>query len=213
MSITPGYVFSLDKKKKFGGVLSFTKYFFKDGSSIILSAFNATTDATVYYQPEFFKVSLGSSYQFGKNQNDLVNTLELLKDIKLAKNLKVSPTLSLLAGTQSFFQTYYSQTTRERKITNPGGTTPSPIPFFPGSTQAPTESVITETVTEEQQKEIRKYQLLALNATIPLNYRIKKLQLNFTPYFIKPLNQVQNFDNTEDGKLFFLFNTGISYTF
>jgi hypothetical protein len=214
LSFTPGYVFNFDKKKKFGGVISATKYFFNDSSNIILNAFDATTDASLYYQLNSFKFSLTGSYQFGKEQDDFVSTIELLKEISVLKSLKFVPTASLLAGTQSFFQTYYTQTTRQRRITNPGSGSPV-IPLLPGSggTQQPSESIINETVTQEEQREIRKFQLLAINASIPVKYQYKKLQLNFTPYFIKPLNQVQNFASSDSDKIFFLFNTGISYTF
>lgn len=214
LSITPGYVFPLSSNKKLGGVLSATKYFFKDSSAVILNSFNATTDAAIYYQAKLMKISLSGSYQIGKIQNDFVNTLELLKEIPLIKGLKISPTLSLMAGTQSFYQTYYTQTTRQRKIINPSENNAPIVPILPGGgNQQPSESVINETVTEEQQREIRKYNLLASTLSVPFNYKINQLQLNFTPYFIKPINQVQLSSEEQAGNLFFLFNTGISFTF
>lgn len=214
LSITPGYVFSLTKNKKLGGVVSATKYFFKDSSAIILNSFNATTDASIYFQPKLLKISLSGSYQIGETQNDIVNTLELLKEVSLTKAFKIIPTVSVMAGTQSFYQTYYTQTTRQRKITNPSGESQNIIPLIPGgNSPQPNESVINETVTEEQQREIRKYKMLAVTASVPLQYKINQFQLNFTPYFIKPINQVDLSSDNEASNFFFLFNSGISFTF
>ena len=114
LSITPGYVFSFDKKKEFGGVISATKYFITDNSPIILSSFNATVDGQLHYNPDnIVKLTVDASYRFSKQgPNDVINDAELSKEIQLTKSgknnkdgLKMTPTLTLYSGTQSFYKT------------------------------------------------------------------------------------------------------------
>jgi hypothetical protein len=218
LSVTPGYVFAFDKAKYYGGAVSATKYFITDSSPIILSSFNATIDGQLYFNPgNVAKFTLGGSYRFGKNnKNDIVNTAELSKEIAIVKTgknqtggLKVTPTVTLYSGTQRFSETYYTNSVVQRSVDNP--TSPTPINIlFP---QKPKQTIINETVTEEHQREVASYNLLALSGSVPLAYTIRKVQINFTPYFIKPVKQVNYVNNTEQHGLYFLFTTGLSITF
>ncbi len=81
LSVTPGYVFSFDSKKYYGGNISATKYFITNDSPIILSSFNATVDGQLYINPDdVLKLTVGASYRFGKqSQNDIINSAELSK--------------------------------------------------------------------------------------------------------------------------------------
>lgn len=212
LSITPGYVFSLGKNKKAGGVISVTKYFFKDSSQIILGSFNATTDFQFYYTLPIAKISLSTIYQFGKMSNDLINSLDISKEISLTKgkSLIISPVFSLMAGTQSFSETYYVNGSRQRKfITNPPSSSNPIGGIFPGGGSGqPQETIVNEPYTTEMQKEVKKYNALSLSLSVPLVYKKDKFQVNLTPYLIKPFNAV-------DSNLthLFLFTTGFSYIF
>lgn len=213
LSITPGYVFSLGKNKKAGGVVSVTKYFFKDSSQIILGSFNATTDFQFYYTLSFAKISISTIYQFGKMSNDLINSLDISKEISLTKgkNLTISPIFSLMAGTQSFSETYYINGSRQRRIiTNPPSNNNPIGGIFPGGggTGQPQETIVNEPYTTEMQKEVKKYNALSLSLSVPLVYKRDKFQVNLTPYLIKPFNAVDS-----DAANLFLFTTGFSYIF
>ena len=217
LSVTPGYVFSFDQKKQFGGSISATKYFITSSSPIILSSFNFTVDGQLSYTG-FVKVALGASLRVGKDSSttDIINNVELSKEIWLLKNgpqkangLKIGPDLNFYAGTQSFYQTYYSQSQVQRAITNPSSSNPVNI-LFPGKS---TQSIVTQTVTQQKQQQVKQYNALALSASVPVTYTIGKAQLSFTPYFIKPFNQVDYTTNTSLNGTYFLFTVGGSVTF
>lgn len=218
LSVTPGYVFSFDAKKQYGGSLSATKYFITSSSPIILSTFNFTGDGQLYFNPgDIVKATIGASYRIGKdNSNDIINTGELSKEISVFKTgtekkdgLKVEPTAMLYAGTQSFEQTYYTQSQVQRAVTNPSPSNPLSV-LFPSQ---PSQTIINQTVTQQKQQEVKQYNLLALSASMPVTYSISKVQLSFTPYFIKPFNQVDYTSNTPMNGLYFLFTLGASVTF
>jgi hypothetical protein len=218
LSVTPGYVFSFDKKKEFGGAISVTKYFLTNNSPIILSTFNFTADAQFNYNPSnIIKMNIGASYRLGsENSNDIVNNAELSKEIWIVKTgkekkngLKIDPTATIYAGTQSFIQTYYTQSQVQRAVTNPSASNPVNILFPSQSSQ----SIITQTVSQQKQQQVKQYNLLALSGSMPVTYTINKVQLSFTPYFIKPFNQVDYTTNTPMNRMYFLFTTGISVMF
>ncbi|BAU53068.1 hypothetical protein [Mucilaginibacter gotjawali] len=200
LSITPGYVFSFDKKKEFGGVISATKYFITNNSPIILSSFDATIDGQLHYNPDnIVKLTVDGSYRFSKSgPNDVINDAELSKEIQVTKNgnnkdgLKVTPTVTLYSGTQSFYKTVDSTLSNSSVLKNI---------LSPGQT------------TTTQSKQVTQYTILALSGSLQLAYVIKSWQINFTPYLIQPYHQVNYANNTPQNGSYFLFTTGVSVTF
>ena len=187
LSITPGYVFSFDKSKQYGGAISATKYFITANSPIILSTFNATIDGQLHFNPQdIIKLTIAGSYRFGKNSpNDVINDVELSKEVWLHKDtknpsngFKIIPDLMLYAGTQSFAT---------------ADTTSSLVGNLVGN----------QTVTTT---ESRKYELLALSGSMQFIYAIKTWQINFTPYIIQPYNVGQSGS-------YFLYTVGVNVTF
>lgn len=216
LSFTPGYLFSIDRNKKWGGIVSATQYFFKDSSQVILSSFNSTADLQFYFNPKFARFAVSSSYQIGKQSNDIINTLEVSKNIVISKNKQVSinPVLSFMSGTQSFTETYFQQGSRQRRIiTNPSSGGGLGGLFPGGNNQTPKESIVNEPYTEEKQREIKKYQPLSLNLSLPITFKKGKFQANIAPYFIKPINTVAPNSTAQVPSSLFLFSTGLSYTF
>lgn len=217
-SISPGYVFSLNKNRELGGAISATQYFFKDSSQIILSSFNTTADFQLYYQPKWFRVAFSTNYQIGKETTDILNSIDLSKNINFSKNkfFAVNPQLSFMLGTQSFTETYFEQGSRQRRvITNPPSGGGGLGGILPGgnNNQTPQETIINEPYTEEKQREIKKYKPLSLSLSVPLTFKKNAFQANFTPYFIKPTNTVSPNSNASTPTNLFLFSTGVSYTF
>ena len=221
LSVTPGYVFSFDQKKEFGGAISATKYFITASSPIILSSFNASIDGQLNYNPaNILKITVGASYRFGKeNGNDIVNNVELSKEISIVKTgtkkadgLKITPTATLYTGTQSFYETYYTTSQVQRKVTYPGS--PGALGgIIPGTGASPSQTIINETDTQQKQQQVKQYTVLAASATMPVTYAFSKVQFAFTPYFIKPFNQVDYTTNTSINGTYFLFTGGVSVTF
>lgn len=218
LSVTPGYVFGFDSKKYYGGTISATKFFITKSSPIILASFDATIDGQLYANPDnIVKLTVGGSYRFGKNSShDIINTAELSKEIFAVKTgatklngLKFTPTATLYAGTQSFYQTYYTESQVTRSVETPQKQTPINI-LFPNQ---PKQTIITQTVTQENQREVKQYKLLAFSGSVPITYAINKWQIIFTPYLIKPFNQVDYVNNTSKNGLYFLFTAGASITF
>jgi hypothetical protein len=189
LSITPGYVFSFDKKKEYGGAISATKYFITNNSPIILSTFDATIDGQLYVNPDnIVKLTVAGTYRIGKqNQNDVINYAELSKEIQVTKTgknnkegLKITPELTLYSGTQTFSENVVNNNL-----------------LFPTTSQ----------------QQVKKYTLLALSGSMQLAYVIKTWQISFTPYLIQPYNQVNTGANTPQNGTYFLFTTGVSVTF
>jgi hypothetical protein len=219
LSITPGYVFSFDKKKEYGGAISATKYFIASSSAIILSSFNATIDGQLYANPSnIVKLTVGASYRFDKNnKTDIINDAELSKEIWVLKagksktdGLKITPDVTLYTGTQSFYQTYYTSSVVQRAVTTPGSNSSLINILFPNQ---PKQTIIYQTVTTQKQQEVKNYGLLALSGSAQVVYAIKPWQISFTPYLIKPFNQVNYLNASNQNGLYFLFTTGASVTF
>lgn len=215
LSITPGYVFSLDSKKRFTGALSATKYFITRASPVILSSFNASFDGQLSYNPGALKVTVAASYRIGRDgKDDIVNSLELAREIKLLKvsgiintSLKITPTITAYGGTQSFYQTYYTDSEVQRAVDNPSS---SPFSLLiPGQTK---QSYVNQTVTKKNEKQVEQYSLLAISTSIPVVFTAGKFQFSLTPYYINSFNVV-SYGNTTSSGAFFLYTAGISATF
>jgi hypothetical protein len=198
-SLTPGYIFSIDASRKLKVTISGTKYFFKKTSNIILNTFKGSADVGFSYQPGFLSFALNNSYQFGQETNDILNSLEVSKEIGLDKliglPLKIEPTISGYAGTQSFTETYYTETVNRQ----PGG---GLLGLLPGQTQP---------INQEQTRESKKYQALSLTATLPISLTVSRLQFTLTPYLIVPFNEVDYLNNKQGN--YFLYTAGITYRF
>ena len=215
LSITPGYLFSLDAAKKFGGSVTVTKYFITSNSPIILSSFNVLADGQVYYNGPV-KLTIGATYSFDKGNNrDVMNTAQAEKEIWLYKTgilqvngLKITPTVTLYGGSQSFTETYYENSQVPRAIADPALISPINT-LFPGLSQ---QQILNKTVTQQKQKEVKEYKLLALSGSLPIDYMLNSWQFTVTPYLTRPFNQVDYTGGGVSGNYFF-FTVGVGYLF
>lgn len=215
LSISPGYLFSLDSAKKFGGSITVTKYFITGNSPIILSSFNVLADGQLYYNGPV-KLTAGATYSFDKDNNrDIVNTAQVEKEIWLYKTgilqvngLKVTPAITAYAGTQSFTETYYENSQVPRALADPALISPINT-LFPGLSQ---QQIFNKTITQQKQMEVKEYKLLALSGSLPIDYTLNSWQFTVTPYLTKPLNQVDYTGAGVSGNYFF-FTVGVSYLF
>ena len=173
------------------------------------------------------------------NEADLSKEIQIIKLTDKRKHaFKINPTVSLYSGTQSFNQSYFVNsvvpTAVNKAVTTPGTTTTTtstvggaggilgilfpPITTTTTSTTPSTTSIeqtiVDETVTEQKEQEVKKYQILAGSISMPITYTIyRKLQLVGTPYFIKPFNQVTYANEAPRNGLYFLFIVGANITF
>jgi len=215
LSVAPGYLFSLDTAKKFGGLIMVTKYFITNSSPIILSSFNATVDGQLYYNGPV-KLTLGAAFSLDKDNNrDLINSLQFEKEISLYKTgvlktngLKITPTVTFYGGSQTFIETYYTDSQVPRAIADPAVLSPINV-LFPGLSQ---QQIFNKTVTQQKQREVRQYKLLAISGSIPIDYTLNSWQFTITPYVTRPFNQVDYTGSGTTGNYFF-FTAGVSYIF
>jgi len=215
LSITPGYLFSLDAAKKFGGSVMVTKYFMTNSSPIILSSFNASADGQLYYNGPV-KLTVGATFSLDKDNNrDLINNVQLEKEIWLyktgilqANGLKITPTVTFYGGSQAFTETYYVDSQVPRAVADPAILSPINT-LFPGLTQ---QQILNKTITQQKEREVKQYKLLAISGSIPIDYTLDSWQFTITPYLTRPFNQVDYTGNGTSGNYFF-FTAGVSYVF
>jgi hypothetical protein len=215
LSITPGYLFSLDTAKKFGGSVMVTKYFITNSSPIILSSFNASVDGQLYYNGPV-KLTLGATFSLDKDNNrDLINNVQLEKEVWLyktgpmkASGLKITPAVTFYGGSQAFTETYYADSQVPRAVADPAILSPINT-LFPGLTQ---QQILNKTITQQKEREVKQYKLLAISGSIPIDYALNNWQFTLTPYLTHPFNQVDYTGNGTSGNYFF-FTAGVSYVF
>lgn len=213
-SITPGYVFTLDTRKQFSGAISATKYFITKSSPVILTSFDATFDGQLSYNPGI-KLTAAASYRLGKaGKNDIVNSFEFSKEIQILKpsasgklGFKINPAIIAYGGTQSFSQTYYTNSQVQRAVDNPSSSPFSML--YPGQTK---QSYVQQTVSQKSEKQVQQYSLLAISSSLPMTLSAGKIQFCLTPYYINSFNLV-SYGNTASSGSFFLFTAGLSATF
>lgn len=215
-SITPGYVFHLSKH--FNGYISGTKYFLADSSSLILASLKGSLDAGINFTPQLMNAGITIDYLWG-NKHDFLAGINISKDLtaKVFKSasLSISPTASFTAGTQSFYETYYTNTITKKK-TSSGSSSLNSNPIggiLGGGQQSPDSSIITSVVTQKQQKEIREFRPLNVSVYIPVYLQLKKFQFDFTPTLSFPFNQVNLNDQQTSPKLnkpIFFCTAGVS---
>jgi hypothetical protein len=215
LSVTPGYLFSLDTAKKFGGSVMVTKYFITNSSPIILSSFNALVDGQLYYNGPV-KLTLGATFSLDKDNNrDLINSVQLEKEIWLYKTgsmktngFKITPAVTFYGGSQAFTETYYVDSQVPRAVADPVLSSPITT-LFPGLSQ---QQILNKTVTQQKEREVKQYKLLAISGSMPIDYTLNSWQFTFTPYLTRPFNQV-DYTGGGTGGNYFLFTAGVNYIF
>lgn len=218
MSVTPGYVFTLSKH--FNGFVSGTKYFLTDSSSLIFSSMKASIDAGMNFTPKLINAGLTFDYLIGTKQDFIAGT-NISKDIKTTvfkkAALKLSPTVSFQAGTQSFYETYYTNTITRRRVPAGGSSNSGPLGgILGGGSSNPDSTIVTSIITEKSQREVRQFRPLNINFSIPLNLHVGKFMLDIDPNLVFPFSQV-NFNERQSSihlnKPFFFYTAGMSMIF
>lgn len=203
--ITAGVDFTIDK---FNGDISASKYFFNDESSNVISQVEADLEAKFYYDLNIINLSLGASLYFNKNSSsDFFITSEISHDIITPNHkFQFSPTIGAHLGSQNFYEAYY--TNRQIRM-NQGESGNGPG----GGNSTGTTQIVTEVMIQESEK----FDLMALELSLPMWYVQDSFTISFLPALVFPQNEativIDNQITTEKLDETFYWMLGISYKF
>lgn len=120
VDLSAGYGFALSERAE--GTFSFTRSFYKKDAPLLQAA-NVNNINGEIFLTHIFKSGLSADYAFG-TQNDLFLTIVNSKLINLGgfsekDFISVEPAVSLIGGTQRFYQTYTTEKKRRKKLLDP----------------------------------------------------------------------------------------------
>ena len=168
------------------------KPFYKESSQLVQSALKAQGAANFSYLNKLVNITVGGDIKFS-DKLDFGATAGLdhiiRKQIDENSVLVIDPSFYTYAGTQNFTNTYYK---------NKSG-----FLLFPGNTEQVTENV-------------KKFNILAYEFSVPVIYARGKWMAMVTPSYIMPQNLIavpDRPDLSERGKNMLYATAGIKYTF
>lgn len=198
--VSGGYLF---ESKKWSGGLSGTAYFYNKDSYNVQSEVVADVTGILSYDLKALELSVYASSYFNKNSTPDI-FLGLMAErtfYAFDRNFLITPRVSLYAGSQYFYEEYYSTSrlgNRKGQGMGPGGS---------GSTE----------VNSVQIAEASEFNFLNVALSIPIQYQHKQFIFSFDPIWAFP--QTSATLTTEDTvfqeKLdnVFYWSAGISYWF
>ena len=197
---------------KFSGDISFTKYFFNTDSYNVISEVEADLTATLGYDFDVFNLNLSLTNFFNKNStSDIFLSSEISHDfVSTDRKFQISPTMGIFLGSQNFYKEYYiyNRFGSERSTGSGQGSGQGT-----GSTADPIETTTTTVVLEESEK----FDLMAVEFSIPIWYMAKPFTVSFLPVLVVPQNPatltVDSAIYEEDLENTFYWMVGLSYRF
>ena len=206
---TVGYEFTVDK---FRGDISFTKYFFNTDSYNVISEVEADITATAGYDFDVLNLSASLTTFLNANSNsDIFLSSEISHDfVAERKDFQISPTIGVFFGSQNFYEEYYinnrfgsGRSTGSGQGAGQGA----------GGMADPIETTTTTVVLEESEK----FDLMAVEFSIPIWYSAKPFTFSFLPVLVIPQNPatltVDSVLYEEDLENTFYWMVGLSYRF
>ena len=198
--------------KKFSGDISFTKYVFNTDSYNVISEVEADLTATLGYDFDVFNLNLSLTNFFNKNStSDIFLSSEISHDfVSTDRKFQISPTMGIFLGSQNFYKEYYiyNRFGSERSTGSGQGSGQGT-----GSTADPIETTTTTVVLEESEK----FDLMAVEFSIPIWYMAKPFTVSFLPVLVVPQNPatltVDSAIYEEDLENTFYWMVGLSYRF
>ncbi|WP_036381960.1 hypothetical protein [Muricauda sp. MAR_2010_75] len=197
---TAGFLFD---SNKWSGGASGTAYFYNEDSYNVQSEVVADITGILSYDLKAVELSVYVSSYFNKNSSPDI-FMGLLMDhtfYAFNRSLLITPRASVFAGSQYFYQEYYSTS----RLGNRKGQ---------GKGAGSTEPIETTTVEIAEASE---FNLLNLELSIPLQYHHNHFIFSFTPVWAFPQSSATL--TTEDGvfeeelESVFYWSAGISYWF
>lgn len=200
--INAGYLYS---KNDFSAGLSGTKYFFDEESYNVQSEIEAGITALLAYDLQAAEISLSASAYFSENDSpDLAVDLMLDRSfLALEGDLILTPAIILEAGTQYFYEEYYNTS---RLGNRKGG----------GNGQGPGgNDGMQTTMTSVSIAEASEFNILNIEARLPLMYFYRQFIFSFTPAVAFPQTpaSITTADGVYEEELdsVFYWSAGISY--
>ncbi len=199
--LSGGYLFD---GNKWSGGLSGTAYFYNQDSYNVQSEVVADVTGLLSYDLKLLELSVYVSSYFNKNSSpDLFLGFIVDKPIyTMNKQLLIDPKFSIFAGSQYFYQEYY---------------TTSRLGNRKGQGKGQGSTTTTEVVTNVEIAEASEFNVLNLELGLPIHYQHKHFIFSFTPTWAFP--QTPATLTTDDGvyiedlKNVFYWSAGISYWF
>ena len=166
VTLEGGYIFTAGS---YEGQLSFSKYFYNSQSTSVTSEISSSIAYQSGLDLGFIKPTFTATVNFG-NKADFAALLGLEHTFYLlAEHLDISPSFAIAASTQNYYSDYY----KKRRYTIKRGSKA-------GQTAI---AKISGTVLNASQ-----FKMLDYEPTLPINYRIGKWVINFTPTYSIPVN-------------------------
>lgn len=207
--LSAGYLFS---KKNLTAGISGTKYFFDEESYNVQSEIEADITAMIAYDFKVAEITLGAASYFGSDSSsDLAASLRLDRTFyAMDKKLLIMPAMVLQAGTQYFYEEYYNTSRMgNRKVGGNGQQGPGNGPGGPSIMQNDTA------MTDVAISEASEFNILNLEARLPLQYYYKHFIFSFTPVLAFPQTPASITTDAgfyeEDLENTFYWTVGISY--
>jgi hypothetical protein len=153
VDLSAGYGFNLAKNLE--GSFSYTRSFYQKNAPL-LQASNENNINGELALTHLFKTGLSADYAFG-TQNDVFLSLSNSKLISLGSFsdkdfISIEPAVSVIGGSQRFYQTYTTEKQRRKRLLDP---------LFPGNPQTETETTTVEST---------EFSVLAYTFSLPLAY-------------------------------------------
>lgn len=201
--ITAGYDFTANKLT---GDFSLTKYFFSEDSYNVISEVEADVSASLTYDFDLLNIMIAaSSYINNNNSSDFFLSSELSHDfISNDQKFQISPTVGAYLGSQNFYEEYYIN----NRIGSDRGS---------GNGQGSGSGSTTETITTISIQESEKFNLMAVEFSLPMWYSEKSFTFSFLPALVVPQSKANILVDEalvkEDLKATFYWMVGLSYQF
>lgn len=204
--ITGGYLFDADN---WSGGISGTAYFYNDASYNVQSEVVADITGLLSYDFKLMELSLYVSSYFNKNSSPDIFLGGILDRTFYAmdRHLLISPRISAFAGSQYFYEEYYTTSRLGNRKTGTNGQ---------GSGQGGSTEPVTEVTTVEI-SEASEFNILNVELSVPLQYHFDQFIVSFTPTWAFPQTSATLTTDTdvfqEELDNVFYWSVGLSYWF
>lgn len=196
-----GYIF---EDKNLRGGISGTAYLFNEDSYNVKSEIVADISGFLSYDLKAVQASLFASTYFNRSSTaDIFGAFSLDRTFYTNDNsFLINPSATLYAGSQYFYQEYYST---------------SRLGNRKGKGQGSGSSEPTSVATNIEIAEASKFKILNVELSMPMQYYYKSYIFSFTPVLALPQSPaiITTTDTiiTEDLESVFYFSVGVSYWF
>ena len=187
-----GYEFDKDK---WGGSAFLSQYIFNNDTNLVKSELSTGIGASLYYNFGFVTANVEPNYTFGNSKSFVLGT-GLSKDIEIKSGdnqFEISPKVYTWFGNQSFVENHY-----ETQQIHHG--------------KSPNFKTITTTTTTN----VDKFQLMDIEASVPVSYSISKFKIFAEPLLAFPQNYKKlggYYSSSDYPDPIFIFKFGVNYTF